>query len=67
MSETTPLIHNEQHYPPSWIDRLNSRVQELPVRAPLFFAVAGLALLVVQLLLFAVTEQLPASTYSVAG
>jgi len=53
MTETTPIIQTERHYGPSRIDRSNSPVQAWPVRAPIFFVVAGFTLVAVQLLFFA--------------
>ena len=50
MSKMAPMIQKERPYRPIWIDRFNSRVQALPVRAPIFFVVAGFVLVGVQLL-----------------
>lgn len=61
MSEMSPMVREEGHYRPSWIDRFNSRVQKLPVRTWLFFVGAGLILVVVQLLFLAVDGGLQAA------
>ena len=50
MPETITAIAEERPYAPSWIDRFNDRVRDLPVPAWMFYVIFGLALIAVQLL-----------------
>lgn len=51
MTDTTTEIRIEARpYKPSWIDRFNTWVEKLPVRAWIFYVVFGIVLILVQML-----------------
>lgn len=50
MEGATSTGENGRLYKPSWIDRFNNWVETLPVRAWIFFALSGIALILVQIL-----------------
>jgi hypothetical protein len=51
MVNSTIEMVNERPFKPSWIDRFNNRVKNLPVSPWVFFSLFGLVLIIVQMLI----------------
>jgi hypothetical protein len=60
MTNTTTVMGQERPYEPSWIDRFKKWVENLPVRAWIFYVVSGLVLIAVQILFLGLEGGLPA-------
>ena len=50
MEKSTTAMTNERPFNPSWIDRFNNWVKNLPLQAWVFFLILGLGLVLVQIL-----------------